>query len=90
MELAIESGAPGLVLLLAAIIALALRLAAQLRAGGEAAIHAAVAGSILAVLAIHSIVDYPLRAMTLAVLAALAVGLLAMKPEEKLRRVDAA
>ena len=78
LELTLEAGLPGLVLLAALAGWLIWRLKERLRNAatpGER-IELAFAGATLALLAAHSVVDYPLRSMSLAVLAGLAVGLI--------------
>lgn len=78
LELALEGGLPGLVLLATLGGWLAWRLIQRLRratAPGER-IELIFAGATLALLAAHSVVDYPLRSMSLAVLAGLAAGLI--------------
>ena len=78
LELALEAGLPGLVVLAVLTGWLIWRLIGRLRnapAPGER-IELAFAGATLALLAAHSVVDYPLRSMSLAVLAGLAVGLI--------------
>jgi O-antigen ligase len=77
LELAIGAGLPGL-LVLAAIVALlctaAVRMLRQSR--GEQRAQALFALGTLAVAALHSLVDYPMRSMALAGLVATAAGLL--------------
>lgn len=77
LELAVEAGLPGIVVLLAiAIIVLrALWLARREPPVGSRA-QVLFASGTLAVIALHSLVDYPLRSMALAAVAASAVGLL--------------
>lgn len=78
LELALEGGLPGLVLLATLGGWLAWRLVQRLRratAPGER-IELIFAGATLALLAAHSVVDYPLRSMALAVLGGLAAGLI--------------
>ena len=78
LELALEGGLPGLVLLATLGGWLAWRLIRRLRrptAPGER-IELVFAGATLALLAAHSVVDYPLRSMSLAVLGGLAAGLI--------------
>ncbi|HEX4848735.1 MAG TPA: O-antigen ligase family protein [Novosphingobium sp.] len=77
LELAIGGGLPGVILLgiIGLLIGrLAWRALRQPPAGGRAAVL--FAQGTLAVIALHSLVDYPLRSMALAALAATAVGLL--------------
>lgn len=73
LEFAIEAGLPGMALLIAGLGMLARAIVARLRSGGaDAGDWWALAT--LAVIAVHALVDYPLRAMALAVVAALAAG----------------
>ena len=81
LEFALEAGIPGLVVL-AAIVALLIWLAlrgilARLRSAADRVETAQLlAGSgILLVIALHSLVDYPLRSMSLACLAAVAAAM---------------
>ena len=78
LELALEAGLPGLVLLAALGGWLAWRLVRRLREATELRerIELGFAGATLALLAAHSVVDYPLRSMALAALGGLAVGLI--------------
>jgi len=78
LELALEAGLPGLVMLVALTGWLAWRLVRRLRHTTSASerIELVFAGATLALLSAHSVVDYPLRSMSLAVLAGLAVGLI--------------
>ncbi len=84
LEWAIEAGAPGIaslalaLLIVAAMAVRAVRRAA--RSNGNAALRnqTIFACGALLILALHSIVDYPLRTMSLAMLAALAAGLLTL------------
>jgi hypothetical protein len=82
LELLVEGGVLGVALLLLGIFVLArLALASRHRlpAGSAAQIWFAVAT--FAIVALHSQVDYPLRSMSLACIAALAAGLLVPKVE---------
>lgn len=78
LELALEAGLPGLVLLAAVALALTWRLTRRLRADPprEERAQLVFAGATLALLAAHSIVDYPLRSMALATLAGFAAGVI--------------
>jgi O-antigen ligase len=78
LELTLEAGLPGLVMLAILAAYLAWRLFAALRAerGSEARATLVFAGSALGLLALHSIVDYPLRSMALAAIAGLAAGII--------------
>lgn len=77
LEFAIESGLPGLFILLAIAILL---IFAALRGLRRAGIHERpqllFALGTLGIIALHSLVDYPMRSMALAALAATAAGLL--------------
>lgn len=77
LELAIEGGLPALLALLTIGVFL-LRAAwrAQQRESGETRVQALFAASSLCLLALHSLVDYPLRSMALAALAAATAGML--------------
>lgn len=77
LELAIEGGAPALLVLLA-IGAILLRAAWQAlrQQSGDGRVQALFAAPALGLLAIHSLVDYPFRSMTLSTLAAAAAGML--------------
>lgn len=75
LELAVEAGLPGLVLLAAAVLYLLGILVSRWR---NVPHHRPVTGFIFAtfaVIALHSTVDYPLRSMTLACLAAMVTGM---------------
>jgi O-antigen ligase len=78
IELAVEAGAPGLVLLAALAAFLAWAFARRWRSADGAAARAELvfAGTTLIVLALHSVVDYPLRSMSLAALAGVAAGII--------------
>ena len=80
LELALEGGAFGLaLLLLVALLILALAIRAwRRRPQDRPQVIFAIAA--LVIVAAHSVVDYPLRSMALACLAAVCVGLLAMPP----------
>jgi exopolysaccharide production protein ExoQ len=77
LELAVEAGAFGLAALgaIAAILALAARKALRRAATGSAALPI-FAIAALGLLALHSLVDYPLRSMAMACLGAACAGLL--------------
>ncbi len=77
LELAVEAGAFGLAALsaIAAILGTAARKALRLAATGSAALPI-FALATLGLLALHSLVDYPLRSMALACLGAACAGLL--------------
>jgi len=78
LEIALEAGLPGLAVLAALLGLLGWRLRARWRAAqtrGERA-ELGFAGAALALLAVHSLVDYPLRSMALAALAGVAAGII--------------
>jgi O-antigen ligase len=78
LELALEAGLPGLVLLAVLTGWLALRWTRRLRAADSTAERAELlfAGATLAVFGLHAVVDYPLRSMALAALAGVATGII--------------
>jgi exopolysaccharide production protein ExoQ len=81
LELILEGGLPALVILIVA-LALVGRMAvdAWRKGGGERRPQVVFALSTGAIVALHSIVDYPLRSMAIACLAGLAAGMLAAVP----------
>ncbi|MEQ1497490.1 MAG: O-antigen ligase family protein [Novosphingobium sp.] len=81
VELSVEAGLFGLIAW-AAVIALIARAAlqARLRANRSARAEAMFAGTVLAVLALHSMVDYPFRSMALAAIGALCAAMLLANP----------
>ncbi|MBB3912717.1 O-antigen ligase family protein [Sphingomonas desiccabilis] len=82
LEFALEAGLPGLVLLAFVFGAVVWRVRKHLAAGGVVALHATFAAMVITLFALHSIVDYPMRSMSLAVIAAMAIALLAREPVE--------
>ncbi|WJY18971.1 O-antigen ligase family protein [Pseudoblastomonas flavescens] len=76
LEFALEAGLPGLLLVAAIMLALAWQFVRRWRADPSQRPITGFAGATLAIVALHSAVDYPLRSMTLACLAAMAAGLL--------------
>ena len=76
LELALEAGLAGLLVLAWLSVWLSVRFAARWRAPAERGERAELvfAAGTLAILAAHSVVDYPLRSMALAVLAGVAAG----------------
>lgn len=77
LELAIGGGVPGLVILAIASLWIGLAAMRALRAASSAdRSQVLFAIGTLTVIALHSLVDYPLRSMSLAAVAAVAVGLL--------------
>jgi O-antigen ligase len=76
LEFAIEAGFPGLAIVAVLIALLVGRTMIQLSAtGSQRKAHTLFSMGALTVLGLHSIVDYPMRSMSLAVLAGLAIGL---------------
>lgn len=80
LELAVEAGLPGLVVLAAIGLLVAWLAWRKWRATPQAA-QLWFALAALAILGLHSAVDYPLRTLALATVAALAVGLLTPPPQ---------
>lgn len=78
LEFALEAGIAGVLVLIAAACFLAVRAWRILHHTGSSRnrIQAVASLAILAVLGLHSIVDYPMRSLALASLAAMAIGLL--------------
>ena len=77
LELACEAGIVGMLALSAISLTLGRALLRKLRGGSGSSITLAIfAGSGLAILALHSLVDYPFRSMALACLGAVCAGLL--------------
>lgn len=78
LEFALEAGVGGCLLVLAALVAIAVRMIVILRGGlrRTAAVQAIAGSGIVVILALHSLVDYPMRSMSLAVLGGFAVALL--------------
>ena len=77
LELLLEAGLPGIAVLLAAAAIVAN--AALRPVPPDGAPNRLFACAVLGILALHSLVDYPLRTMALGALAAFAVGIL-VKP----------
>ena len=78
LEYLLEAGVAGALLAIAAVIFAICRIAAALRRDDDGKMRAQalfVAGS-LAALMLHSVVDYPMRSMSLAVVSGLMVGML--------------
>lgn len=83
LELLIETGIVGAILLAVALTAVLIRLWKGSRSGSSTQATAALGGaSILALLLLHSLVDYPLRADAVAAVAGVAIGLLMTKAEK--------
>ena len=77
LELLIEGGLPALLLLASILTLLGLAAVQRLRRGNTASRREVLAATaILAIVGLHSLVDYPLRSMALAHLAALAAGMI--------------
>lgn len=78
LEFTLETGIAGVLLLIGALVALGVRGYRILRAtpSKRHRIQATCGLGILAILGLHSIVDYPMRSMAVAGLAAVAIGLL--------------
>lgn len=81
LELVVESGIAGPLCLLAIIAVLAVMLRISWRTDAHARGGMLFALGALAVIALHSMVDYPLRSMAIACLAGVAAGLLAPLPD---------
>ncbi|MEI9851646.1 MAG: O-antigen ligase family protein [Sphingomonas sp.] len=79
LEFTLEAGIFGIAIFAALLIALAVRVTMVLRGGGSRLQrrHVIFALGALTLLAIHSLVDYPLRSITLASLCAMAIGMTA-------------
>lgn len=82
LEFVLEAGLPGLLILVWLVVAAGLRLLRRVRAvpGPEERAQLIVAGGIFAVVALHSLVDYPLRSISIASIMALGAGLLTRMP----------
>ncbi len=76
LEFLIEAGLPGTGVLLCAAVAVFLLMRGAWFASPEQRSQTLFAAGVLLVIALHSVVDYPLRTMALASLAGVAVGLL--------------
>jgi len=82
LEWAIEAGAPGLIVLALA-TALVVFMAVRAWRSGKVPMEQGIfALGTMSVIAAHSIVDYPLRSMSLACILALAVGMLAISRDD--------
>lgn len=82
IEAAIEGGAFALALILALILRIAVLTGRALRTKGPQAMRTAATGLALMVPLVHSLVDYPLRAMAVAVLFAMALAKLEAETSE--------
>lgn len=78
LEFALETGIVGMILLAGAFLALGYRIFTTLRHARDrlAVIHSLFAAGAVSILALHSLVDYPMRSMSLAVMAAFSLALL--------------
>ncbi|WEK45866.1 MAG: O-antigen ligase family protein [Candidatus Andeanibacterium colombiense] len=84
LELALESGMFGIAIL-AAVAGMILWMAIQSSRDSDHSHTQSAFGIVaLAIFAVHSVVDYPLRSISLACLAAVSVGLLARAPQTRL------
>ena len=88
LELLLETGIPGIVMLLAIAGLLAALAVKAWRSEGAMRAHLVFSLACFLILALHSIVDYPLRCMSLACLAGIAAGLLARPPGFERRHSD--
>lgn len=87
LELAIEGGAPARGLLVAVLAFVAARVRAGWRdADPDRRLLARFAGIVVVILAVHSVVDYPLRNLTLLSVAGMAFGGLASAPRKRQER----
>jgi O-antigen ligase len=84
LEFALEAGLPGLLLLVALSALLVWRAVVALRQtkSPEARSHVVFAAATLGCLGLHSIVDYPVRTLSLACVAAFAAGII-LNPRER-------
>ena len=76
LELALEAGLPGLVLLAAIAVTVAVAAVRRYRAIPDLRRETIFAAMVLVVVALHAIVDYPLRTMALSTFVAFATGVL--------------
>jgi O-antigen ligase len=85
LEFTLEAGLAAPLLLVAAAAAIVARVTRLLRSGLSEERRAQVGFALgtLSIFALHALVDYPLRAMALACVAALAVGMLAHPPQQE-------
>jgi len=84
LQLLIEGGLPAVWLLCCALGWIGMRLVHLWRSGGDSGRFALCSGGTLAILAMASLVDYPLRTPWMMVVAALLIGLLGFKiPDRK-------
>jgi O-antigen ligase len=83
LELLIETGILGAILLAIAVVLVLVRLWKVFRRGSGSEVTAVLGGAgILAILLLHSLVDYPIRADAIAAVAGLAAGLLVTRAEK--------
>lgn len=80
LELAIEAGAAGIAALIAVVLLVAFMAVRAWRSRPEDRPQVLFGLSALAIVALHSVVDYPLRSMALACFAAVAAGMFAAPP----------
>jgi exopolysaccharide production protein ExoQ len=78
LEFALETGIVGMILLVGAFLALGYRIFTIIHHARDrlAAIHGLFAVGAVTILALHSLVDYPMRSMSLSVMAAFSLALL--------------
>ena len=80
LELILEAGAPGIALFLACVLVVLFMAWRSWKGNAGERWQTLFGIATLAVVAVHSAIDYPLRSMALACLAAIAAGLLAKPP----------
>lgn len=84
LEFLLEGGIAAVAIMLACLTFVAVRVYAMLRSGRTVPIvHGVFALAAFGILALHSLVDYPMRSLSLACLAAFAAGLLARAPASR-------
>lgn len=93
LEFALETGIVGMILLAGAFLTLGYRIFAIARHRREhlVAIHALFGAGAVTILALHSLVDYPMRSMSLSVMAAFSLALLSNSQQssvDKMRLVS--
>lgn len=86
LELLVESGAIGVVALIACAVLIAIMAWRSCRSGAIPREQRLFAFGTVAILALHSLVDYPLRSMSLACLLALAVAMMARSGRRALEK----
>jgi O-antigen ligase len=87
LEFVLETGAAGILLLVAGLLAIGYRAVAIIRGSYQhrAITHCIFGIGALTILALHSFVDYPLRSISLATIAAFSLALLSRLPEGEAR-----